>query len=529
MAPTLPTRRVDLRSRMLRVLKELCRVRSSANADTIHDLRVAIRRCRSIASIMEEVDAHPAWKELRKVPRKLFRTLGALRDVQVMEDWVKRLSPAEDPLRVTLLDVLEASQARAREAALGVVRTFDEPAWRGLVGTLTERARFVPPNGLTAQYLALERYTELRRLHARAVRTESPKAWHAVRIGLKRFRYTVETLLPGRAIVWGDGLGHMQDALGAIHDLDVLNAWMGQVVSDRHLASAGSLVHAVEAEHHNQIERYLERMNGETGLLEEWKAGLPRGGKEIAVATAARLRTTARAMDPRYQRTAEIARLAIGLLDAVARSGADARLRDTGLRVILRAAAQLQGIRVEGRHCHGSGRKRARKFLRGTRAPLGWKSHDWELVAEIVRYHRGAEPDVRSESFARFPIERQERIRGLAALLRLARGLHRCGVRVVRGIQVDDTAVCLRLRAQGLRYSAADAARLARAKHLLEAHLQRPILVESAGAAAPRLVGTNRRSPADLAAKRGQGALGSPGVELRVITKTRRARRTTDS
>jgi CHAD domain-containing protein len=501
MVPTLPTRRVDLRSRMLRVVKELHQVRSSADADSVHDLRVAIRRCRSIAAIMEEVDAHPAWTEVRKLPRKLFRALGALRDLHVMEDWVKRLSPTDDPLRVTLLEVLEASQVQSREAALTIVRTFDEPAWTDLIRTATRRVRLVPPNGLAAQYLALERYTELRRLHARAVRTESPGAWHAVRVALKRFRYTVETLLPARATVWADDLGHMQDALGAIHDLDVLRAWMGQVASDANVALAGSLPNAVTTERRNQVERYLECMTGETGLLESWKAGLPHATRQVAAATAARLRTTARALDPRYRRTAELARLALALFDGIARSGADPRFRDNELRIVLRAAAQLQGIRVPGRH--GSQRKGARNLLRGTHAPLGWRARDWELVAEVVRYRRGSEPNPRSGSFASLPEERQERIRGLAALLRLARALHRCGASVARGIQVDNTEVCVRLRAQGLRYSAADAARLADAKHLLEVHLQRPVLVEPAEGTAPE----------------------QPSTAPQLITKTRRPRR----
>jgi CHAD domain-containing protein len=38
---------------MDRVVKELENVRSSPDADAVHDLRVAIRRCRSVASAME--------------------------------------------------------------------------------------------------------------------------------------------------------------------------------------------------------------------------------------------------------------------------------------------------------------------------------------------------------------------------------------------------------------------------------------------------------------------------------------------
>ena len=61
---------------MERVLKELDAVRTAPDADAIHDLRVAIRRCRSIAAVMEEVDPDPSWPELRRLARKLFRQLG---------------------------------------------------------------------------------------------------------------------------------------------------------------------------------------------------------------------------------------------------------------------------------------------------------------------------------------------------------------------------------------------------------------------------------------------------------------------
>src|SRR5213076_384690 len=65
---------------MDRVINELENVRSSPDPDAIHDLRVAIRRCRSVAAAMEEVDPDPAWPAMRKLQRKLFRGLGALRD-----------------------------------------------------------------------------------------------------------------------------------------------------------------------------------------------------------------------------------------------------------------------------------------------------------------------------------------------------------------------------------------------------------------------------------------------------------------
>jgi len=64
---------------MERALKELEKVRTSPEPDAVHDLRVALRRCRSVAAVMEEVDPDRSWREMRKLGRKLFGQLGDLR------------------------------------------------------------------------------------------------------------------------------------------------------------------------------------------------------------------------------------------------------------------------------------------------------------------------------------------------------------------------------------------------------------------------------------------------------------------
>ena len=69
---------------------------------------------------MEEIDPDPAWPEMRKVARKLFRGLGAVRDAQVMEEWIKKLGSENDPLRVHLLASLESDEKQRSEDALRV-------------------------------------------------------------------------------------------------------------------------------------------------------------------------------------------------------------------------------------------------------------------------------------------------------------------------------------------------------------------------------------------------------------------------
>src|SRR5271165_7460272 len=95
---------------MERVLKELDEVRTAPDPDAVHDLRVALRRCRSLAAVMEEVDPDPAWPEMRKLGRKLFRQLGELRDTEVLEEWTRKLAPENDPLRTKLLESLELDE-----------------------------------------------------------------------------------------------------------------------------------------------------------------------------------------------------------------------------------------------------------------------------------------------------------------------------------------------------------------------------------------------------------------------------------
>jgi len=48
---------------------------------------------------MKEVDPHPDWNEMRQAARKMFRSLGELRDVQVMADWLNKLCPENDALK----------------------------------------------------------------------------------------------------------------------------------------------------------------------------------------------------------------------------------------------------------------------------------------------------------------------------------------------------------------------------------------------------------------------------------------------
>src|ERR1700726_2184964 len=97
-----PRKKAGLALWMERVLEECVRASLDFSADPVHDLRVALRRCRSIADGLRVIDPDPAWKEMKKAGKTLFRELGELRDAQVMEEWVAHLGAPDDPITTTM-------------------------------------------------------------------------------------------------------------------------------------------------------------------------------------------------------------------------------------------------------------------------------------------------------------------------------------------------------------------------------------------------------------------------------------------
>ncbi len=468
--------RLGLSFWMNRVRKELERVRIALDEDAVHDLRVAIRRCRSLAAVLQEADPTPGWKRMRKIPRKLFRELGVLRDAQVLADWLKRLTPEVDPLRSRLLHVLEEREKVCRATALRAVERFDEAAWKQLARKLPSRARLVPPGGLAAQCLALERFVQAHELHARALRTERPKPWHELRIGLKRFRYTAENLLPEQYPAWEENLKRVQDLLGDLHDLDVLAALAKQETASAPAESAEALRATLEHERAERLAAYRQLTLGRNGLWRVWRSGLPQG-KELHAAATARLRATARALDSHPRRTARISRLALRLFGAFATAGVSPLFREAQVRVILRAAARLHGI--GGGRRQKSPQKAARNFLKKMPVPPGWSAAEWNLLASTVRYHRGSEPKTKHRGFGALSEKDKHVLQGLAGILRLARALRRCGGESVTGFRAQQSLDAMLLRIPGWINSEENAERIAAGKHLLEIFLKRPLLIES--------------------------------------------------
>src|SRR5271156_885320 len=271
--PETPIKRIGLDVWMYRVLELAEEVQNGWKSREVHDLRVALRRCRTMADALSEVNPDRGWRELKKVSRKLFHALGVLRDTQVEQEWLKKLSAPGDPVRKHMLKLLAGAQKEHRVKARRALEDFGRKDWRKSVQRLRGKAQFFPLDSVVFQRLALTRLNEAAELHELARRGRSRIAWHRLRIGLKGFRYTLENFMPQRYQPWSEDLKHIQDLLGEVHDLDVLRAVIRRQRAK--LAEADVLLwfERIEEARKLRVEEFRSVVGSKGSLWVMWRAG----------------------------------------------------------------------------------------------------------------------------------------------------------------------------------------------------------------------------------------------------------------
>lgn len=458
---------------MQRVLEECDRASVDFAPDPVHDLRVALRRCRSMADGLMAIHPDPAWKEMKKAGKRVFSSLGELRDVQVIEEWVGKLGDVSDPVAGALLRYLASREVQLKAEAAQALKAFDRKQWMRWGDHLPRRAARMKQGSAIFKHLALERWVEAHELHRRALRNRSQVSFHRLRIGLKRFRYIVENFLPQQHHAWRNDLKELQDVLGEMHDLDVLWATALQIRAFPD-AEARARWHArVREERDRRIGRYHEKMVGKGSLWSVWRAQLPRGDEIKAVALQ-RLMLWASNLDPDFKHSNHVARLALQLYDGLAGNGAAEP--GTDLRGVLRVAALLHDV---GRSKHEKGRHKASyRLIRRLASPLGWSRESLRLAGIVARYHRGALPRAGQKALRGLSPGQRQSVLQLAGMLRLADAfdIPRDG-RIQRlDVRHENGFVVIGARGYSPRDRRAEA--IAGARHLLEMIYRRPVIVQ---------------------------------------------------
>jgi CHAD domain-containing protein len=465
--------RLGLAHWMQRVLAELDKASQDFASDPVHDLRVAIRRCRSMAEGFRGVDPDPAWNKMRKASKAVFSRLGELRDVQVMLEWVQKLGAANDKTTSSLLAGFRTREQILKAEAAGALQDFDAKQWKSWMKTLAERAARVPLGSPVFEYLALERWEQAHDLHRRALRNRSKVAFHSLRIGLKKLRYLVENFLPHHHQQWGNDLKQLQDLLGEAHDLDVLwdTALKSGAFAD--LEARARWQTTIAKERQQRIQLYRNKMVGPNSLWPIWRKALPQGA-QLQGAILAKLKTWASFLDPDPKHAERVARLALQLYDGMIANGVWNPSGENP-RTLLRAAALTHEV---GLAKTGKGHQKASaRLIRKVDTPLGWAVEDLQMTALVARYHRGPLP--KPKSLAKLPHERWRLTRELAGILRLADALDAAHDGSIQRIHLRRTAETLVIYADGYNPENPMAERIAAARHLLETTLGLPIWVQA--------------------------------------------------
>ena len=221
----------QLARRCRQALNQRSRVARRGDPRGVHDLRVATRRLQELLVFLQPALSPRPGKRLIRRARRIRRALGQIRNVDVMRDLVERYARRlSKDRRRSLKPLIErlAQQARALRQANGDGRGLKVPSLRKRI--VAVRARLRRPEGFSTvrrgREILVSRIESLKdRLPA--ARSGRPEAMHALRIAIKRYRYSMEILqLAGirqtRPCLLAARI--LQTELGKLHDLDILIA-----------------------------------------------------------------------------------------------------------------------------------------------------------------------------------------------------------------------------------------------------------------------------------------------------------------
>jgi CHAD domain-containing protein len=450
---------------MERVVAEREKVLESFDSEAVHDLRVALRRCRSMAEGFQSVDGDPSWGKMRRSGKIVFAALGDLRDTQVMLEWIERLHDECPPVAERLKAHCSQREVELKESAAEAVNGFDAQRWLQWAQKLDGRVRRIGNSTEIFQVLALESFDAAHVLHAQALRNRSKTALHELRIGVKKLRYVVENFLSEQNRLWGADLKCIQDVLGEVHDLDVLWSTALLIHAFASLEERQHWYAAISRERIQRVNTYRDKMVGRRSLWQEWRSGLP-SGELLHKAVLKRFEAWAESLDADPAHTHAVAHFSLQLYDALQNVGLIPARRSGAVkpRDLLQVAALTIGAGyVDPKAPH----KASARLLQKLKPPPGWSVTDLLIAALVARYYRGALP-FGQKAYAALSPEDQHLVDGLCGILRLAYSLDGQRDQAIRGISVNQAHGRFDIIADGYDPRSKQAEKIAAARHLLE-------------------------------------------------------------
>jgi len=223
---------------------------AGADAETVHRLRVAVRRLRNALSLARLWSEKRRFRRLSRRLGRISRAFGALRDLDVQAPFIDRLARREERcLRPVFRRLARRLRGRRRCLVSGLAGLL--PVAQSLcrqIGAATDRLVVAGPGraaGKAWQKVlarSVRRRWEAYRVAAVVAMTApDDAALHRWRIATKKLRYRLEALTPaGAAARFAPPIARLADLqgqLGDVHDAAVFAAMLTPLAREEAAAS----------------------------------------------------------------------------------------------------------------------------------------------------------------------------------------------------------------------------------------------------------------------------------------------------
>jgi CHAD domain-containing protein len=197
---------------------------SAEDGEAVHDLRVALRRTRTVLEVGRPVLGRFHADEVRRALREVMRATGALRDDEVLLEVIASVGVSH-PDVLAWLDARRRRERRLRSALTRSLRSGELERGRAMLEALLA-FRVDPGRDRRLTKFARRAVERARREvdRRRDARPDDVEALHRLRIAYKRLRYTVDTFadtLPSDLAALAQPAARFQGRLGDLHDVDV--------------------------------------------------------------------------------------------------------------------------------------------------------------------------------------------------------------------------------------------------------------------------------------------------------------------
>jgi CHAD domain-containing protein len=252
--------------------------RLGEDPEGVHDVRVAVRRLRSVLALLEDAPGFALGdlKRWRRRLKNLAASLGAVRDLDVQQERLSTYRATNPGSQDGLLPIWDGMASEREKARGAMLEALDDSKIRETLKTLhafaAERPAKDEDDSVLVRHFAggavWRRYEDVLRREC-LLPTESASTLHEIRIACKRLRYSLEMF----AHAFGAGADPLiavliatQDCLGSHQDCVVARGYLAQSRDATHdqqaLAVYDKSLEAEEIELRSRFWRLWTQLSG---------------------------------------------------------------------------------------------------------------------------------------------------------------------------------------------------------------------------------------------------------------------------